>query len=1152
MLGRNIVAILGEEIGRPPSLEKLSKRMNNFILIPGKVKEIITFSDFIESHEEYTFTVNKIGQESNVLRGEIAYNGKVTGRVKILKRKDQVDEIQEGEIIVSPMTTPDFLPAMQKAAAFVTDEGGVICHAAIIARELKKPCIVGTKNATSVLYDGDYVEVDAEKGVVRVLKTNISKQLLKSDINLNKWEFEFQQRAEQPILLADFFCRAISIHFLNAIQIKIDSYDYIFTDSSKGYNNAVQKKVVFEQLQQVIENDVSLQNILKNSIQIPVQFNTLAHTLKGAIKDEAIDNEKLAEYWKEMDAEFLKVIPWFWYPWYISKENWLTDRVKSRLQKYHREIENITDLDDALMTLIFPVKKTAFQLEQEDMKRLVSIAEVNPDFVHTLSFKREAEQYLKKYGWLTTFILAPLLPMTFQQLVVRVTQAMGEGFKDNFEQQKKIMKKNEEKAKKILFIVKNDLKLRDDIENARELGYVLTAGIEEAYKSSSQYLGFMQLVAKRIGVSFEDIKFFLSSEICGMLKREIVISTEELNERRKGFVMMILNHKQYVLFGKEGHAISDWVDCELHKVNLHITKLKGQTACTGFAEGKARIVLKPSESYALAKGEILVCPMTNPDYVMAMKRAAAIITDEGGLLSHAAIMSREFNKPCVIGTKYATRVFKTGDLVEVDGEKGIVRKIESQQHEWPLRGEIFHWGPIPGRLIWSGAEFLEVCCETVYERFGMRWPQTLMLFKDKRMLWLNELDALTEFGKQIFLKYMLPSTSWKKIYHNWEKALHKLLLFEKKLDAVLLRTWSNDLLRLNWLEFHALLKEFWVWTIPTELGNYGSPDLLEEALRKYIRDKKELASAMEILTAPEELSFYQQEEIDLLQTRDLKKHLNKYFWLKNSYAGAAALDVAFFLKRKKKLDLNLKREMGENVLRTQLRKKELVKKYRLPVDVVHLANVISDNVMWQDRRKKYIFKNIYYKDLFLKEIVRRFGYSYDDLQNLDYGVVGDIISGETMRTVVDKRRGAFGFYFESSIRCLDAAKALRYWEHYAEEKVNADVTEFNGVVACAGSGKVRGRVRIVLDPHAIDDFVEGDILVAPMTSPEYVFVMKKASAIITDTGGLTSHAAIVSRELKKVCLVGCKIATKVLKDGDLVEVDAERGIVKIIKRSKIK
>jgi pyruvate,water dikinase len=67
------------------------------------------------------------------------------------------------------MTRPDYLPAMQKASAFVTDEGGITCHAAIIAREMKKPCIIGTKIASKIIKDGDMVEVDADKGVVRIL-----------------------------------------------------------------------------------------------------------------------------------------------------------------------------------------------------------------------------------------------------------------------------------------------------------------------------------------------------------------------------------------------------------------------------------------------------------------------------------------------------------------------------------------------------------------------------------------------------------------------------------------------------------------------------------------------------------------------------------------------------------------------------------------------------------------------------------------------------------------------------------------------------------------------------------------------------------------------------------------------------------------------
>ncbi|MCL5432771.1 MAG: PEP-utilizing enzyme [Patescibacteria group bacterium] len=104
------------------------------------------------------------------IKGNPAQQGVAKGYVRRLMGHRQISEIKKGEIIVSPMTIPDFLPAMKKASAFVTDEGGILCHAAIVARELKKPCIVGTKFATEVFKNGDYVEVDAYKGIIKLIE----------------------------------------------------------------------------------------------------------------------------------------------------------------------------------------------------------------------------------------------------------------------------------------------------------------------------------------------------------------------------------------------------------------------------------------------------------------------------------------------------------------------------------------------------------------------------------------------------------------------------------------------------------------------------------------------------------------------------------------------------------------------------------------------------------------------------------------------------------------------------------------------------------------------------------------------------------------------------------------------------------------------
>jgi phosphoenolpyruvate synthase/pyruvate phosphate dikinase len=101
------------------------------------------------------------------LRGQVAFKGNVRGKVRLCFSQDDANDLIEGEVLVASMTTPELVFGMRKAAAFVTDEGGVTCHAAIVAREMKKPCVIGTQLATKVLKTGDVVEVDAEEGVVR-------------------------------------------------------------------------------------------------------------------------------------------------------------------------------------------------------------------------------------------------------------------------------------------------------------------------------------------------------------------------------------------------------------------------------------------------------------------------------------------------------------------------------------------------------------------------------------------------------------------------------------------------------------------------------------------------------------------------------------------------------------------------------------------------------------------------------------------------------------------------------------------------------------------------------------------------------------------------------------------------------------------------
>ncbi len=102
-----------------------------------------------------------------LLRGLGAAPGAAAGRARLIKTLDRAGELRDRDILVTHMTAPDWVPLMRRAAAIVTDSGGMTCHAAIVSRELGIPCIVGTKEATSKLRDGELVTVDATKGIVR-------------------------------------------------------------------------------------------------------------------------------------------------------------------------------------------------------------------------------------------------------------------------------------------------------------------------------------------------------------------------------------------------------------------------------------------------------------------------------------------------------------------------------------------------------------------------------------------------------------------------------------------------------------------------------------------------------------------------------------------------------------------------------------------------------------------------------------------------------------------------------------------------------------------------------------------------------------------------------------------------------------------------
>jgi len=181
-------------------------------------------------------------------------------------------------------------------------------------------------------------------------------------------------------------------------------------------------------------------------------------------------------------------------------------------------------------------------------------------------------------------------------------------------------------------------------------------------------------VSKRIGISVNDLGFMLKDEIISALKGEPKPDRSKIEERRKGFVICMKGDRMVCASGKDIPAAIKYLGIEQEKEGIS-GEIKGITANSGKIQGIVKIVKGANDIKKVGEGEILVAATTHPDYIVAMERAAAFVTDEGGLTSHAAIVAREMDKPCIIGTKIGTKALKDGDRVEVDADKGTVRRL---------------------------------------------------------------------------------------------------------------------------------------------------------------------------------------------------------------------------------------------------------------------------------------------------------------------------------------------------------------------------------------------------------------------------------------------------------------------------------------------
>jgi len=415
------------------------------------------------------------------------------------------------------------------------------------------------------------------------------------------------------------------------------------------------------------------------------------------------------------------------------------------------------------------------------------------------------------------------------------------------------------------------------------------------------------------------------------------------------------------------------------------------------------------------------------------------------------------------------------------------------------------------------------------------------------------------------------------LYKIWQNDWEKYLQLAEEIKTLNLSTLNQD-------QFYLLFEKFFkqyvlvgsIAYITDCFMSTGTEDWLEELIAKELTQlnlkEKEKISKIRTLTSPVHLSFTLEAEYQLLKAaaaivkefgqatlsfdkikktkyyQKLKEIEQNFHWIQNNYYNVHYVSAKEFyqniiqiIQEHKEIQFVLKEK--ENHLKDiKEKREELISSLSLSKYLKNVLMIARLFAKWKDIRKSGVYIGMYYFDLFLEEVSKRTKYTKEELTFSVFNEINKILSGKDLHKELLKRKEQcfFAVTTEGYFICggKDANKYFTF--NKSEDKLN--VTELRGVVAA--TGYARGRVHIIRKTEEMKTFQTGEILVANQTTPEFVPIMKKAAAIITEQGGITSHAAIVARELKKPCIIGTRIATSALMNGEIVEVDANNGIIR--------
>ncbi|KKW41606.1 MAG: Phosphoenolpyruvate synthase/pyruvate phosphate dikinase [Candidatus Magasanikbacteria bacterium GW2011_GWA2_56_11] len=284
----------------------------------------------------------------------------------------------------------------------------------------------------------------------------------------------------------------------------------------------------------------------------------------------------------------------------------------------------------------------------------------------------------------------------------------------------------------------------------------------------------------------------------------------------------------------------------------------------------------------------------------------------------------------------------------------------------------------------------------------------------------------------------------------------------------------------------------------------------------------------------------------------IKAHADKWCWVPYTYVGPAYA-LGHYLEELRQLfsaatSLDELEADALSRLKTIAEKQtEILSKFYLPDEVKYLLDITREIIWLKDYRKYCMYYGCYVLDRVHRESARRLALSLSQVNHLTADELAQALSGGPCDgDLLNERKKLCVLSYTAGRQEILTGQAAA--DFLAAKKIEQPAAEPNADLrgTCACPGHVQGTVKIINRPEEMDKMNLGDILVAHTTFPSLLPAMKKAAAIVTEDGGVTCHAAIVAREFNIPCVVGIRKVTQLVRDGDIIEVDAIEGFIKRI------